>query len=89
VGSKVAHDNVQIGFKQIAHTTPPPIASSCATEELNRFWQNATRSTEAAWASTVGSLKGRSVGSINFADSAYAVNDATMSIKPFSHLDAS
>jgi hypothetical protein len=88
-GSAVAHDNVRIEYKGIARTTPPAIANNCETEESNRSWQNATLSTEAAWASTVGSSKGRSVGSTNFAGSAYAVNDVTMSIKPFSHLAAS
>jgi hypothetical protein len=85
VGSEVAHDNVRIESKEIARTTPPAIANNCETAESNRSWQNAIRSMEVAWASTVGSSKGRSVGSINFADFAYAVNGVTMSIKLSSH----
>jgi hypothetical protein len=89
VESVVAHDNVRTASKGIARTTPPVIANNCETEELNRSSQNAIRNMGVAWASTVGSSKGRSVGSINFAGSAYAVNDVTMSIKPFSHLAVS
>jgi hypothetical protein len=89
VGSAVAHDDVRIEYKGIARTTPPATANNCETEESNRYWQNATRNMEAAWAFTVGLSKGRSVGCTNFAGSAYAVNDVTMYIKPFSHLAAS
>jgi hypothetical protein len=81
----VAHDNALTECKGIARTTPPAIANNCETEESNRSWQNVTLSMEAAWASTVGSSKDRSVGSTNSAASAYAVNDVTMSIKRFSH----
>jgi hypothetical protein len=84
-----AHDNVRIESKGIARTTPPVIANNCDTEGSNRSWQNAIRSMEVAWASIAGLSKGRSVGSINSADSAYAVNDVTMSIKPFSRLAVS
>ena len=83
-GSAVAHDNVRIESKGIARTTPPVIANNCETAASNRSWQNVIPSMEVAWASTVGSSKGRSVGSTNFAGSAYAVNDVTMSIRPFS-----
>jgi hypothetical protein len=69
--------------------TPPAIDNNCEIAESNRSWQNAIRSMEVAWASSVGSSKGRSVGSINFVGSAYAVNDVTMSIKPSSRLVAS
>jgi hypothetical protein len=89
VENAVAHDNVLIESKGIARTTPPAIANNCETEESNRSWQNATLSMEVAWASTVGSSKGRLAGSINFAGFAYDVNDVTMSIKPFSHSAAS
>lgn len=88
-GSAVAHDNVPIESKEIARTTLLVIANNCETEESNRSWQNVIRNMEVASASTVGSSKGRSVGSINFADSAYAANDVTMSIKPSSLLAVS
>jgi hypothetical protein len=63
--------------------TPRAIDNNCETEESNPSWQNAIRSMEVVWASIVGSSKGRSVGSINFAGSASAMNDVMMSIKPF------
>lgn len=84
VGNAVVHDNVRFECRGIVPTTPTPIASNCETAESNRSWQNAMRSMAVAWASIVGSSKGRSVGCTNFAGSEYAANDVTIFIKPFS-----
>lgn len=84
MGNAVVHDNVRIESKGIARTIPRAIVNNCETGESNQSWQNAILSMEVAWASTVGSSKGRLAGPINFAGSAYDVNDVTTSIKPFS-----